>query len=235
MRRLLLWDVDGTLVRGSGAGRSVFGAAVERALERELAPDVLPRVRMSGKTDPQIARELLALAEVADADADTHLPAVLRHLEDEVARAAERFRTEGHVLPGVRDLLARLDAEPGVVQTVLTGNLAPNAAVKLGAFGLERWLDLSIGAYGSDDEDRTRLVPLARGRAAARDGVEVAPEAAWVIGDTPRDLACARAGGVRCLLVATGNYRLEELAAAGPDAVREDLADVDEVAALLTA
>jgi phosphoglycolate phosphatase-like HAD superfamily hydrolase len=235
MRRLLLWDVDGTLVRGSGAGRAVFGAAVERALERELAPDLLPRVRMSGKTDPQIARELLALAEVADAEADAHLPAVLQHLEDEVARAAERFRTEGRVLPGVPELLARLAGEPGVVQTVLTGNLAPNAAVKLGAFGLERWLDLSIGAYGSDEEDRTRLVPLARRRAADRDGGDVEPASVWVIGDTPRDLACARAGGARCLLVATGNYPRAELEAAGADAVRDDLADVDEVTALLTA
>jgi phosphoglycolate phosphatase-like HAD superfamily hydrolase len=234
VRRLLLWDVDGTLVRGSGAGRSVFGVAVERALERELAPDLLPRVRMDGKTDPQIARELLALAEVADADADARLPVVLAHLEEEVAAAAERFRTEGRVLPGVRDVLARLDRERGVVQTVLTGNLAANAAVKLGAFGLERWLDLSVGAYGSDHEDRTRLVPLARERAAARWGAAAAGDEAWVIGDTPRDLACARAGGARCLLVATGRYSRDELEAAGPDAVLDSLAAADEVVGILT-
>ncbi|HEX7166947.1 MAG TPA: haloacid dehalogenase-like hydrolase [Acidimicrobiales bacterium] len=233
MKRLVLWDVDGTLLRAGEAGRVVFDTAVGRALARELSPDVLTQVTMSGKTDPQIAREILALAEVADDEVDRHLPAVLRHLEEELAAAADRIRETGHVLPGVEDLLPRLHADPDVLQSVLTGNLAANAAVKLGAFRLERWFDLDVGAYGSDHHDRTELVPIARRKAEEQYGRSFAPEETWVIGDTPRDLECARAGDARCLLVATGRFDFEDLSGLDADAVLGDLSDVDGVLALL--
>ena len=233
MKRLVLWDVDGTLLRAGEAGRVVFDAAVARALARELSPDLLERVHMSGKTDPQIAREILVLAEVADHEVDRHLPAVLRHLEDELAAAAERIRATGYVLPGVEELLPRLHDDPNVLQSVLTGNLAANAAVKLGAFHLEQWFDLDVGAYGSDHADRTELVPIARAKAARQYGRQFDPDETWVIGDTPRDLDCARAGGARCLLVATGRYGFEELSVLDADVVLGDLSDVDGVMALL--
>ncbi|HVM10822.1 MAG TPA: hypothetical protein VM345_20340 [Acidimicrobiales bacterium] len=92
MKRLVLWDVDGTLIKAGEAGRTVFDTAVARTLARELSPDVLDQVTMSGKTDPQIAREILLLAEVADDEVDRHLPDVLRHLEAELAAAADRIR-----------------------------------------------------------------------------------------------------------------------------------------------
>ena len=233
MKRLVLWDVDGTLLRTGEAGRTVFDAAVGRALARELSPDVLERVTMSGKTDPQIAREILLLAEVADDEVDRHLPDVLRHLEAELAAAADRIREAGHVLPGVEELLPRLHDDPDVLQSVLTGNLAANAAVKLGAFHLEKWFDLDVGAYGSDHHDRTELVPIARTKAEQQYGRAFAPEQTWVIGDTPRDLECAKAGGARCMLVATGRFGFEDLSGLDADVVLGDLSDVDGVLALL--
>jgi phosphoglycolate phosphatase-like HAD superfamily hydrolase len=130
--------------------------------------------------------------------------------------------------------LRQLASDPRVASTLLTGNIAPNALVKVAAFGLDRWLDLSLGAYGSDEADRNLLVPVALRRVAAARHVKLAPEDAWVIGDTPRDLECARVAGSRCLLVATGRYRLGELAALGPDAVLEDLSDAPGVVKLLT-
>lgn len=233
MNRLVLWDIDGTLLRAGQASREPFQAAVATVLGRDLDAALHDRVKMSGKTDPQIARELLVLAEVAEEDVDLHLGPVLEQLAAEVAAVAERIRREGRTMPGAPELLRRLAAEPGVVQSVLTGNLAANAAVKLAAFDLDQWLDLDIGAYGSDHHDREELVPIALRRAAERHGIDPRPEDVWVVGDTPRDLACARAGGARCLLVGTGNFEVDELRRMGPDAVLADLSDTDAVFDLL--
>jgi phosphoglycolate phosphatase len=229
VRRLVLWDIDGTLIRAGRTGAVVFDRAIERALGTAPAA----RVSMSGKTDPQIVREYLALMEIDEHD--HHLPLVLEHLEAELAAAAETLAADGRVLPGVVGILERLDCDPGVLQSVLTGNIAPNAVVKLTAFGLQRWLDLEVGAYGSDDADRRALVPIALERAGRLRGATFEPEGVWVIGDTANDLACARAGKARCLLVATGRASIDELRKLGADAVVEDLANVDGIVALLTA
>jgi phosphoglycolate phosphatase-like HAD superfamily hydrolase len=103
------------------------------------------------------------------------------------------------------------------------------------AFGLQQWLDLEIGAYGSDHAARRELVPIALERARRLRGLDVEAADAWVVGDTANDLACARAGGARCLLVATGRSSLEELKSLEPDAVLVDLSDVDLVTGILTA
>ncbi len=228
MGRLILWDIDGTLVHGDGVGAEVFDRAFDRAL------GILPPSRppMSGKTDPQIVREYLALLDLA-ATGDTHLPAVLAHLETELAAASGALRARGRAQPGVEALLDRLASDDRFHQTALTGNIAPNARVKLAAFGLDRFLDLAIGAYGSDDPDRSNLVPVALARAADQRGLRFGTGEVWVIGDAPNDLACARAGGVRCLLVGTGGTALDVLAALEPDALREDLTDLDEILELL--
>jgi phosphoglycolate phosphatase-like HAD superfamily hydrolase len=140
------------------------------------------------------------------------------------------MRTEGHVKPGVVELLDAL-AAAGAVQTLVTGNLAPNARTKLAALGLDRApLDLDVGAYGSDHHDRDELVPMAVERVRNRYG-DI--DAVWVVGDTPRDLRCARAGGARCLLVATGGYAFDALIDAGADALLEDLSDTEAAVKLL--
>ena len=222
----MLWDVDGTLVHTRGIGAAVF----DRALEQVLGTAPSTRLRLSGKTDPQIVGEYLAL--MVD-DPDVQLPIVMKALEAAVAAAATTIAETGEALPGVPEVLARLAADDNVHQSVLTGNTAANAAVKLAAFGLDRWLDLEIGAYGSDHADRLELVPIALERAARRRGLRVDPGDTWVVGDTPNDLACARAGGVRCLLVATGRSSFDELAALRPDAVLPDLSDTDAAVRIL--
>lgn len=226
--RLLLWDIDGTLVRAGAVAREVFDRAVEHAVGRSPGDH---GVVMGGKTDPQIAREILAAMAIADEHADGHLPAVLARLEEELAAAAQLIRERGTVLPGVAELLERIHGEHGVVQTVLTGNTAANASVKLAAFGLERWLDVALGAFGSDHADRRNLVPIAVDRVRRRVGAD--PEPVWVIGDTANDLACARAAGARCLLVATGRVPVHELEDLGADAVLPDLGDPARALAVL--
>jgi phosphoglycolate phosphatase-like HAD superfamily hydrolase len=229
--RLVLWDVDGTLVHGGSAASTAFNVAVERVLGRPARDH---RVRMSGKTDPQIALEILASARVPERAAHDHLPRVLEHLEVELAAAVHELQAHGHVKPGVRDLLRRLHDTNDVTSSVLTGNIEPNGRLKVAAFALDRWLDLDVGAYGSDDHDRNKLVPIALDKLLSRRGIEVHPHEVWIVGDTPRDLECARAGGARCLLVGTGRYPLDELRALAPDAAVTDLSDVDAAYALLT-
>ena len=234
MTTLVLWDVDGTLIRAGGLGREPFQRAVASVVSgRDLDPMLHEQVRMSGKTDPQIARELLLLASVSEADVEDHLPDVLRLLESNLGEVEADIAARGHVLPGVPELLEHCAGAEGVVSSVLTGNLAGNALVKLRAFGLDRWLDLRVGAYGSDHHDREELVPIALAKASAHHGGSFAAASTWVIGDTPRDLACAAAGGARCLLVATGTYGRDELEGLGADAVLDDLADTEAVRSLL--
>ncbi|HEX9968831.1 MAG TPA: haloacid dehalogenase-like hydrolase [Acidimicrobiales bacterium] len=225
--RLILWDIDGTLVRAGQIAADVFATAVEHAVGRHPGEH---GVRMGGKTDPQIALEILASMGIETGH--DHLPLVLGRLEADLAGAVDLMREVGTVLPGVREVLARLDAEPGVTQTVLTGNTAAKAATKLAAFDLDRWLDLEIGAFGSDNADRLQLVPVALQRTAERRGRHFDVEDVWVVGDTVHDLACARAAGARCALVRTG-ARPAELDSVDADAVLDDLSDVDSVVKLL--
>jgi phosphoglycolate phosphatase len=223
--QMVLWDIDGTLVRAGELGGSVF----EDALEAVYGARPWGPVHMSGKTDPQIVHEYLeAMAWDPDRVDD-----VLGELARRLAAAEGRLAIEGVALPGARDLLVRLAGAEGVVSSILTGNIAPNALVKLRAFHLDGLVDFEVGAYGSDHRDRTALVPLALSRLAARDGVVLEPAQVWVVGDTPRDLACARAVGARCLLVATGRYDFEALVALGADAVLHDLVDTDAAFAIL--
>ena len=227
--RLVLWDVDGTLIHTRGIGADVFDRAFRHVLGR--TPE--GRISLSGKTDPQIVREYLELMAVHDTE--RHLPQVLAQLEAELSAAAGVLAEIGEPLPGIPEVLARLAASDGVRQSLLTGNVVANAVVKVTAFGLERWLDLEIGAYGSDHADRRQLVPIALERARRLRGVDTSPADTWVVGDTGNDLACARAGGARCLLVATGGPPFDELKALDPDALLADLADTDLVVRILTA
>lgn len=228
----MLWDVDGTLLDSGGATTEAFDAAVTAAIGRHPGDH---GVAMSGKTDPSIAMEILAFAGLDQEEARRLLPMVLGRLEAEIAAASSYFTTKGRVLPGVERLLARLHRHPGVAQSVLTGNTEANARTKLVAFGLDGWLDLGIGAFGSDRPDRDELVPVALERCRNQRGIGVEPRDVWIVGDTPRDLACARAAGARCMLVATGRFHMAALREAGADHVAEDLSSTDEVSSVLLA
>jgi len=138
------------------------------------------------------------------------------------------------VIGGVTDALTSLAAISGVRQTLLTGNLVGNAAVKLAAFALTAYFDVEVGAYGSDHADRKALVPIALERVERLRGDYYRPDEVWVIGDTPGDYACARAAGVRCLLLATGQIPMSELLSLDADAVLEDLTNTEQVVEILT-
>ncbi len=227
--RLILWDIDGTLVSCGPAGR----LALETGAARAAGLASVPAVVMSGKTDPQIITEILTAAGVAEAERGQLLPLALVEAERALAASRDRLANEGVVHPGVRELLAALEADAGVHQTLVTGNLSTNAALKVGLFGLDVFLDLPVGAYGSDHADRDCLVPIALGRVRRERGADFAPEQVWVVGDTGNDLRCARAAGVRCLLVGTGSGGGGDVASLGADAFLEHLGDTDQALDLL--
>lgn len=228
-RRLILWDIDGTLVSTGPAGR----LALELGVRQAAGLDELPHVAMGGKTDPLIVRELMTLAGLAPEDVERAVPVALAAARDALAARTERLRVEGVVHPGVRELLEALSRVDGVRQSLLTGNIRPNALVKVRTFGLGRRLDPDIGAYGTDDPDRDGLVPIALTRAKERRGETYLPVDVWVIGDTVRDLSCARAGGVRCLIVGTGHEGFDAVRDLEADAVVENLADTELVLKIL--
>jgi phosphoglycolate phosphatase-like HAD superfamily hydrolase len=223
--RLVLWDIDGTLVNTAGLGRAAFAEAFADVVGRPPAPELVP---MAGRTDHEIA---LAILERNGVDgAERHLPAFAEALAARLAEKEAEIRARGHAFPGAREALAELDRR-GVRQSLLTGNIEPNAALKLAAFGLGAELDFEIGAYGSDHHVRAELVRIAARKARAKYGLEFE---LVLVGDTPLDIAAARAGGAAVVAVATGPHPAEELTDA--DAVLADLRDTAAaVEAILTA
>jgi phosphoglycolate phosphatase len=225
MTRLVLWDIDGTLVDSAGLGREAFEEAFEQVMG--VPPDRL--VAFAGRTDLEIALDLLETAGVENGEA------LLEEFDAALATAmavrAELVREQGRALPGTHAALRRLSTEPDLVQSLLTGNIEPNAKVKLAAFGLDQHLDFEIGAYGSDHRRRGKLVAVALRKARERRDLHLAPADTVLVGDTPLDVAAALAGGARAVGVATGPYEAPELRAAGAHAVLNDLTDIEALLA----
>ena len=225
MTPLVLWDVDGTLLRGGPAAREAAAAALSTVLGRAVT---MAGISTAGRTERGWLREALTYHGVPEADLLSTMDSAIVEIAAAFEQRRHRLASEGVVLPGVPQILRRL-AEYGALQTLVTGNVRHVGGLKVSALGLDPWLDLEIGAYGCEHHDRGRLVSMAIRRAAGRLGREVSAEEVWVIGDTPHDYACAAAAGVRSLLVATGQYPLAELENLGADAVLPDLSDVDGV------
>jgi phosphoglycolate phosphatase-like HAD superfamily hydrolase len=223
MQRLILLDIDGTILSTGGVTVGAFREALE-----EVFGTSGPREGYSfaGKTDPQIARELLVAAGVPEVGMTERLPEVWKRY---LPRVAERLVAGSvHVLPGVRTLIERLHETPDAVLGLLTGNLVEGARLKLGAAGLDfNWF--AVGAFGSDHAERSALPLVAIERAEARFGHRFEGKSVVIIGDTPMDISCGEHLGVRTIAVATGSYSGAELAACGPDHVFADLGDVDRV------
>lgn len=223
--KLVLFDIDGTLLLTAGAGRRAILAALGAHLAGTTGLD---RVRFDGKTDPQIVAELFEAA----GDPAPHDPArvadVCRRYLGLLATELERPSTRTVLMPGVMPLLDRLEADRGVVLGLLTGNLAEGAALKLRAGGLDPDR-FRVGAFGSDAAHRPELPAIAARRAAALLGREVSGPDLVIIGDTPADIDCGRALSARAVAVATGGYTLADLEACGPHAVFEDLSDTERV------
>jgi phosphoglycolate phosphatase-like HAD superfamily hydrolase len=141
----------------------------------------------------------------------------------------------GHVLPGVVDALSALVDESNVLQSVLTGNVTENARVKVTVFGLDKWLDLDIGGFGSDDEVRSKLIDASRRKVATKYGRTFDRDSTILVGDTPLDVRAAQDGGAKVIAVASGVHSMDELAACGPDAIVPDLVDTQAFLATLAA
>ncbi|HYN50257.1 MAG TPA: haloacid dehalogenase-like hydrolase [Thermoleophilaceae bacterium] len=217
---LVLWDIDGTLVHTAGHGRFAFEEAFRTVVGREPVT-----VDYAGRTDHQIALMML------DGERD-HLPRVLEELGDALEARKEAVRRDGHAYAGVREVLEALHGRDDVVQSLLTGNIESNAALKVSAFGLERWLDFEVGAYGSDPhERRSDLVAVARERAAAKYGETTG---AVLVGDTPLDVQAAHEAQARAVAVMTGFADREALLESGPEALLEDYGDTAAAVAAIT-
>jgi phosphoglycolate phosphatase-like HAD superfamily hydrolase len=224
-RKLVLFDIDGTILLTAGAGRRAIVAALGEEVGNTAA---LAQVRFGGKTDPQIVAELLEAAGHPRPHASERVNAICRRYVELLADELEQRTTRTTVMPGVHPLLDRLEAEEGVMLGLLTGNLAQGATLKLRSAGLDP-SRFRVGAYGSDSADRSELPPIAARRAEPYFGRLPSGSEVVIIGDTPADIACGECIGARALAVATGGYSVSDLASCGPHAVFEDLSDTGRV------
>ncbi|MEU9888209.1 haloacid dehalogenase-like hydrolase [Sphaerisporangium sp. NPDC051011] len=216
MQLIVLWDIDHTLIENAGVSKEIYATAFA-ALTR-VSPS-LP-ASTEGRTDRLIMRDMFRRHDLPEPDWPT--------IEAALTRAGgERFddlRRRGVTLPGVRDALKAASVQAGWVSSVLTGNIAANARVKLAAFDLDPLLDLAVGAYGADAEQRPDLVAVARERVHRDRGLSIDVPVV-LVGDTPRDVEAALATGSGIIAVATGIHSQAELEAAGASVVLPDLSD----------
>lgn len=215
-KTLLLFDIDGTLIRGGGCGERALRLAVRDTFGVD---DALHDIEIAGRTDTRIARQLLQKygREVTEEGIAAILESYLRHLP------ALLRESPGQVLPGVEALLSLLRPRADVVLALLTGNVVRGAQHKLTHYGL--WDYFPFGAFADDHHERDHLGPFALTRARDR-GHQVELSRTFVIGDTPHDISCARAIGVTAVAVATGVFTAENLAPHAPDILLEDLGDI---------
>ena len=222
----MLFDIDGTLlIKASDDHRDAIHAAMRRVYHVQH-PETA-RVEAAGRTDPSIARQIALQLGVSVERFEEHLRDFKRCAAEEYARRC-RDDLSGHVAEGVTDLLEELVAREGTILSLVTGNLEPIARIKLDRAGIGRYFARGHGGFGSDHEDRTELPGIARSRAGNGPGRPHPREDTVVIGDTPLDIACAHADGVRCIAVTTGPYRADDLRAAD-----EVVGSARELAALL--
>ncbi|HEY7318312.1 MAG TPA: HAD family hydrolase [Candidatus Binatia bacterium] len=227
MEKLILFDLDGTLTRTQNgyapfneAIRETFGVAGDI---RSVIPD--------GNTDPQIVREIFARANLSLQIADNQWVQFAASLRRAYADALRAGMITVRALPGALELLAALSANEGFNQGVVTGNFEVTAQIKLEAAGLHSYL--CRGAYASDSSHRPDLPRIAKARWEEHSGKSLGPEQCVIIGDTPNDLDAARQNNMKCVLVGTGRYPLEELQYWEPDACLPDLTDTREVINIL--
>jgi phosphoglycolate phosphatase-like HAD superfamily hydrolase len=219
--RVVLFDIDNTLLDSGGAGRRALERAV---LEATGIRSPLARVPFAGRTDPAILRDILAQGDIAPEPGRlaSIFARYLAFLEEEVAGGRS-----GRVLPGVEETLAALEGRPLVHAGVLTGNIAPGARIKLRPFGLDR--RFPFGAFGDDAPTRPALLPVAleRWRRHVGDGCGLSMRDVFVVGDTVHDVEVAKAHGARAVAVGTGRQAQprEALLALAPDFFFEDLTE----------
>ena len=217
-KRLLLFDIDGTLIHSGGAGVRALKSAFK---ERFGVADDLHGIEIAGMTDSGIVVSILKRNDIpaTNENIGAFLDSYVHFLSLELPRR------KGKLLPGVLDLLEKLKSRPQLVLGLLTGNVSRGARLKLEHYGV--WHFFEFGAFADDHQDRNRLGSFARARAKEKHGREFSPSQIDVIGDTPRDIACGKAIGARTIAVATGTWSREELAKYQPDFLIDDLSDVE--------
>jgi phosphoglycolate phosphatase len=218
--RLLLFDIDGTLIHSGGAGIHALKSAFK---ERFGIEDDLQDIEIAGMTDSGIVVSILSKHKIpaTNENVSAFLDSYVHFLSLELPRR------KGKLLPGVLELLERLKSRPHLVLALLTGNVSRGARLKLEHYGV--WHFFEFGAFADDHRDRNRLGPFARARAKEKHGREFSASEIDVIGDTPRDIACGRALGARTVAVATGTWSRNQLAEHQPDFLIDDLSSVDHV------
>lgn len=227
-RRLLLFDIDGTLVLTGGAGQQAMNAAIRDVFGYA---DAVEGIQLAGRTDRAIVEDAVAAKSGSTAALDGRYAAFQAAYFTHLARELEADRPRKRALPGVYDLLASLASRDDVVLALLTGNFRESAEIKLAHFDL--WRYFSWGAFGGATRDRNALFPVAMDEAGARGWRRSAPGEVVVIGDTPHDVEVARAGSAVAVGVATGMHSVADLEAAGADIVFADLSDTRAVEAVL--
>lgn len=223
-KRLLLFDIDGTLIDSGGAGVYALRDVLQ---ENWGITSDLAGVEIAGKTDASIVREILRSQELDESE--ENIATFLELYADGLA--SELPRREGRVLPGIEELLPRLQERAQNVLALLTGNIERGAKLKLEHYGL--WRFFEFGAFADDSHDRNALGPFAIKRALEKHAIDFAGAAIDVIGDTPHDIACGKAIGARTIAVATGNFSRADLMQCQPDVVVKDFSEVDAVIAQL--
>lgn len=217
MNKLILWDIDGTIIVSHGAGVR----AMERALTKRFGVKCdLSKIDWAGRTDSWITGEVFRHTGLPDTPQNSHdyLETYLELLPIEL-----RDGQQGQILPGVLELLETFHNHKEIAQGLLTGNLKRGAELKLTHFKV--WHYFEFGAYADDSSVRNDLGPHALRRAKARHAVDFPPDRTFIIGDTPYDIECGQVIGARTIAVATGKYSVAELAAHQPTAVFENFAD----------
>ena len=223
MKRLLLFDIDGTLTR-SHNGHIPFNEAI---LKTFGVPGDIRSVIADGNTDPLIIADIFATANLSVDDIDDKWEEFARNLRESYSRAIKSGITTLRALPGAVQLLRKLTSGGILGCSVVTGNLEAMAQVKLEAAGLYSYL--CRGAYGSDSPRRADLPAIAKQRWEAATNLTIYPDDCIVIGDTPKDCDAARHNGMKCILIATGRYPVQELLCLKADACLTDLTDTEAV------
>lgn len=222
--KLVLLDIDGTILNSSGAGR----ASMEHALQAVFGTRGPTSFHYDGKTDKQIVRESMRLEGFDDATIDAKMDeAISRYLGGLNETLSDTSRVI-RLFDGVHALIEAIHARHDAVLGLLTGNVEDGAKLKLGSVGLD-YARFRVNAFGSDHEMRGALPAIAHQRMREAYGVELEGRDVIVIGDTPADIDCGRAIGARALAVATGRYSVEDLQSHHPFAVFQDLSDTDAV------